>query len=86
MHFTGSVTADSVTAKLRNACVWVLASGDMGSQLKFYTYSRDSKDHTYLVELLVTKAGGSTQATLKATGSDAPLQVFTDKLTAALSQ
>jgi hypothetical protein len=61
-----SPTTDSVTAAVTARGLKVVASGDVGTALKFYCYGQDPSGGFVLMEAVLQKAPASLTATLKA--------------------
>ena len=59
------------------ASCFVIASGDMGAQLKFFVYAQEAGTGKYFVgELLIGKAPGTLTATIKSEASAASTDAF----------
>jgi hypothetical protein len=67
----GPVTqgADLVDAMLASLHVHTMASGEVGQELKFFVYARDSLGALYLAQAVISTADSSTQLTVKTEGA-----------------
>ncbi len=59
-------TTESVTAAVTSRALKVVASGDMGTALKFYCYGQEPSGGFVLMEAVLQKAPAAVHATLKA--------------------
>ena len=67
----------SAQACFAGASCFVIASGDMGAQLKFFVYAQEAGTGKYFVgELLIGKAPGTLTATIKSEASAASTDAF----------